>query len=320
MKQYLNLLQDILDNGIRQSNRTGIDTFTLPGAMLKFDLREGFPSVTTKKLMWSAVKGELIGFLEGTSSLARFKELGCNVWDANASAPAWQSNPICQGEDDLGRIYGKQWVGWNDTQIASDYESAEYLASQGFIQTVYEYEDGSEVYAMSRTINQIANALETIRNNPESRRIIVNAWNPADINNAALPPCHVLFQLLPHVESKVLHMTMYQRSCDMFLGIPFNIASYALLLELFCYWTGYTAGTLTMFLADAHIYVNHIEQVKEQLTREPKKLPKLWVESKAGPSIVQTLDIDTLVASLDPNKLHLLDYDYWPAIRAEMAV
>lgn len=292
MKQYQDLLQNILDNGIRQSNRTGIDTLTLPGAMLKFDLREGFPSVTTKKLMWNAVKGELIGFLEGTSSLARFKELGCNVWDANAAAPAWQNNPWCRGNDDLGRIYGTQYRNWNGVS--------------GLREVI--------------EVDQLAVALDTLRNNPESRRIIVNAWNAAELNQAALPPCHVLFQLLPHVESKVLHMTMYQRSCDMFLGIPFNIASYALLLELFCHWTGYTAGTLTMFLADAHIYVNHIEQVKEQLTREPKPLPKLWIESKAGPAIIQSLDIDTLVKSLDPKKLHLLDYDYWPAIKAEMAV
>lgn len=293
MKQYQELLKDILDNGIRQSNRTGIDTLTLPGAMLKFDLRDGFPAVTTKKLAWNAVKGELIGFLEGTSSLARFKELGCNVWDANAAAPAWQNNPACQGEDDLGRIYSKQWRFWNE---------------------------GGCQHGNADGTDQIGIALETVRNSPESRRILVNAWHADDLNKAALPPCHVLFQLLPHVESKVLHMTMYQRSCDMFLGIPFNIASYALLLELFCHWTGYTAGTLTMFLADAHIYVNHIDQVKEQLTREPKKLPKLWIESKAGPTIVQSLDIDTLVASLDPKKLHLLDYDYWPAIKGEMAV
>src|ERR1700741_1733689 len=289
MKQYHDLLQDILKNGVRQTNRTGIDTLTLPGAMLKFDLREGFPAVTTKKLAWNAVKGELIGFLEGTSSLARFKELGCNVWDANAAAPAWQNNPACQDEDDLGRIYGTQWRFWN--------QDARWMG-----------------------VDQIGVALDTIRNNPESRRIIVNAWNAAELNQAALPPCHVLFQLLLHVESKVLHMTMYQRSCDMFLGIPFNIASYALLLELFCHWTGYTAGTLTMFLADAHIYVNHIDQVKEQLTREPYPLPKLWIESKAGPPHIQKLDIATLIASLDPNKLHLQDYQYHPAIKAPMAV
>lgn len=293
MKQYQELLQNILDNGIRQSNRTGIDTLTLPGAMLKFDLRDGFPAVTTKKLAWNAVKGELIGFLEGTSSLSRFKELGCNVWDANAAAPAWQNNLACEGPDDLGRIYGKQWRFWNE---------------------------GGTTHGNADGTDQVGIALDTIRNNPESRRIIVNAWNAAELNKAALPPCHVLFQLLPHVDSKVLHMTMYQRSCDLFLGIPFNIASYALLLELFAWWTGYTAGTLTMFLADAHIYVNHIDQVKEQLTREPKPLPRLWIESMAGPAYIQKLPIDVLVASLDPKKLHLLDYEYHPAIKADMAV
>lgn len=292
MQQYHDLLQKILDTGVRQSNRTGIDTLTIPGEMLKFDLRDGFPAVTTKKLAWNAVKGELIGFLEGTSSLARFKELGCNVWDANAAAPAWQNNPVCKGEDDLGRIYGTQWRDWNADQGGN-------------------YEMG---------VDQIAVALDLLRNNPESRRIIVNAWNAAELDKAALPPCHVMFQLLPHVETKTLHMTMYQRSCDTFLGIPFNIASYALLLELFCHWSGYTAGTLTMFLADAHIYVNHIDQVKEQLSREHKPLPKLWIESKAGPQHIQGLPIDVLISSLDPKKLHLQDYDCHPAIKAPMAV
>lgn len=300
MKRYHDLLQKILDEGILQSNRTGTDTLTLHGEMLKFDLREGFPAVTTKKLAWNAVKGELIGFLEGTSSLARFKELGCNVWDANVHSDNWkkyqQDNQL--ESDYMGRIYGVQW--------------REFLGHEP-----YDYGRGTPM-----EVDQIKLALDTVRNNPESRRIIVNAWNPAEVREgmACLPPCHVLFQLLPHVESKVLHMTMYQRSCDMFLGIPFNIASYALLLELFSWWTGYTAGTLTMFLADTHIYVNHIDQVKEQLTREPKTLPKLWIESKAGPSHIQKLPIDVLVASLDTKKLHLLDYDHHPAIKASMAV
>jgi thymidylate synthase len=287
MRQYLNLLQDILDNGVRQSNRTGIDTLTLPGAMLKFDLRDGFPAVTTKKLAFNAVKGELIGFLRGSSSLKEFKELGCNVWDANAAAPAWQNNPACCGPDDLGRIYGVHWRDWNGSYIEGN-------------------------------VDQIDEALNTLRNNPHSRRIIVNAWNAAQLDQACLPPCHVLFQLLPHVDSKVLHMTMYQRSCDMFLGVPFNIASYALLLELFAAWAGYTAGTLTMFLADAHIYVNHIDQVKKQLARDPYPLPKLALE--CFPSFCETEPLESLLHFLTPERIWLEDYRSWPAIKAEMAV
>ncbi len=291
MKQYLHLMQEILDTGIRQSNRTGIDTLTIPGAMLKFDLRDGFPAVTTKKLAFKQVVGELIGFLRGTNLLSDFKRLGCDVWDANVAAPAWQNNLTCQGPDDLGRIYGVQWRSY-----------------------------GAGAYSHAG-IDQIATALDTLRNNPESRRILVNAWNPADLDEACLPPCHVLFQLLPHVKDNVLHMTMYQRSCDMFLGVPFNIASYALLLELFAAWSGYTAGTLTMFLADAHIYENHIDQVREQLGREPLPLPKLNINhfqyQKAGK---RPHTLDELLADLEPDSIQLVDYQSHAAIKAPMAV
>lgn len=301
MRQLLSLYQDILDNGQREPNRTGIGTLTLPGAMLKFDLRNGFPAVTTKKLAFGAVKGEAIGFLEGTRSLKRFKELGCNVWDANVAAPAWQNNPACQGPDDMGRIYGTQWRDWS-TQPAC------------------RIVDGNQIERVWQPLDQIAIALHTLRNNPESRRIIVNAWNPAELDQACLPPCHVLFQLLPRSDG-TLHMTMYQRSCDMFLGVPFNIASYALLLELFAAWSGRTAATLTMFLADAHIYVNHIDQVKEQLSREPMPLPRLLLRMDGTCAIDP---IDVLVSKLNNDAefptAELVDYQSHPAIKAEMAV
>jgi len=185
-QQYLNLLQEILATGTKQSNRTGIDTYTLPGAMLKFDLRQGFPALTTKKLAFNQVKGELIGFLRGCTSAADFRALGCTIWDANANANAsWLANLGREGTDDLGHIYGDMWRNWPVCDVVG-------FQSMGF--------------------DQIAQALHTVRNNPESRRIIVTAWNPEFIGQAALPPCHVLFQLLPHVDSKVLHMTMYQRS------------------------------------------------------------------------------------------------------------
>ena len=290
MKQYLDLLQDILDNGQREPNRTGVDTLTLPGAMLKFDLRVGFPAVTTKKLAFKAVVGELIGFLRGSTSLAEFKALGCSVWDANAAAPAWQNNPACRGPDDLGRIYGAQWRDFR-----------------------YESTSGNAI-----GIDQIAVALDTLRNHPESRRIIVNAWNPGEVAGAraALPPCHVLFQLLPRSDG-TLHMTMYQRSCDMFLGVPFNIASYALLLELFAAWSGRRAATLTMFLADAHIYVNHIDQVKEQLGRAPLQLPKLKLHLHPA---LDRMPLEYLLSTLAPSNVQLEDYQHYPAIKAEMAV
>jgi thymidylate synthase len=286
-QNYLNLLRDILDNGVKQSNRTGIDTYTLPGAMLKFDLRDGFPAVTTKKLAFDAVKGELIGFLRGATSAADFRALGCNIWDQNANENTkWLASPARRGHDDLGRIYSAQW---RDFGIAG---------------------------GVTR-VDQIARALDKVRYEPTDRRILVNAWNPAELDVAALPPCHVLFQLLPHVDTKVLHMTMYQRSCDMFLGVPFNIASYALLLELFAAWTGYTAGTLTMFLADAHIYENHIEQVQEQLAREVLPAPKLALDV---PYNSATVTLDALLLALRPEDIQLVDYQSHAAIKAPMAV
>lgn len=289
MKQYLDLLQNVLDNGIWQSNRTGIDTLTIPGAMLKFDLRDGFPAVTTKRLAFNQVKGELIGFLRGYTDAAQFRELGCTIWDQNANEnEAWLNNPNRQGHGDLGRIYGAQWR---------------------------DFDGGHPDFG---GVDQIANALHTLRTDPHSRRILVSAWNPNQLDEMALPPCHVLFQLLPHVDSKVLHMTMYQRSCDLFLGIPFNIASYALLLELFAAWSGYAAGTLTMFMADTHIYVNHIDQVKEQLTRDPLPLPELVID--ISPFEATTLDAETLINKIHPDDIFLDQYQSHPAISAPMAV
>lgn len=288
-QQYLSLLWEILTHGQREPNRTGIDTLTLPGAMLKGDLRDGFPAVTTKQLAWGPVVGELIAFLRGATNVKQFKELGCNIWDQNAYAPKWLESEFHNGwEGDMGRIYGAQWRDW--TGIA---------------------DDGSPA-----PVDQIAVALDQLRNNPESRRIIVNAWNAAELDQAALPPCHVLFQLLPRSDG-TLHMTMYQRSCDMFLGVPFNMASYALLLELFAAWSGRTAATLTMFLADAHIYVNHIEQVREQLNRSIMPTPQLVLSSHQFDT---KATLEDLLARLQPGAFTLEGYQPHPALRAPMAV
>jgi thymidylate synthase len=291
--RYLDLLDHILHNGERESNRTGIDTLTIPGAMLKFDLRKGFPAVTTKELNFKAVVGELIGFLRGCTSAADFRALGCNVWNQNANENKdWLVNPHRLGEDDLGRIYGAQWRCWAGLGITS----------------------------APVIVDQIERALHDLRYNPTSRRILVSAWNPAELDQAALPPCHVLFQLLPRSDG-TLHMTMYQRSVDSFLGLPFNIASYALLLELFAAWSGRTAATLTMFLADVHIYENHIDQVKKQLRRMPLPAPKLLLRMD-GTATVD--DLERLLAKLDNTSefptAELIGYQSHPALRAPMAV
>lgn len=307
-QQYLNLMCNILETGERVSNRTGIDTLMIPGAHLTADLSRGFPALTTKRLAWKAVKGELLAFLEAKSSAADFRKYDCNIWDANANQNSvWLSNPHRLGQDDLGKIYGVQWRSFDSYRIVTHNQTINI--------------DGTD---------QIEAALNTVLNNPESRRILVNAWNPNQLDQMALPPCHILFQLLPNPTTRVMHMCMYQRSCDMFLGIPFNIASYALLLSLFCRWTGYTPGKLNMFLADCHIYVNHIDAVKTQFERTPYPMPQLFLGDtvhtidnlpNVGPTISKiTKTVDRFLNLIDLDDIHLNNYVCHSAIKAPMAV
>lgn len=280
MKQYLDTMRQILDQGVWQNNRTGIRTKMIPGAMMQFNLAEGFPAVTTKKLAFGAVKGELLGFLRGYTSAADFRKLGCNVWNQNANEnEAWLKNPARKGEDDLGYIYSRLWTDMPHTLV-------------------------------TETWNQIDNLVKGIQNDPTSRRLIVSAWHPEVFDRAALPPCHVLFQVIIEQESKKMHMTMYQRSCDFFLGVPFNIASYSLLLELLARITGYKPGTFTWFGADVHLYENHLDQVNEQLGREPMPLPSLGLAKKPFVTL----------ANIEPEDIELFNYKFHPPIKASMAV
>ena len=316
MKQYHDLLKKILAEGVLQENRTGVSAYSIVGEILSFDMNDGFPAITTKKLAFNQVKGELIGFIRGYTNAAEFRDLGCTIWDQNANEnEAWLKNPSRVGEDDLGVIYGSQWRQWEDLKIVYSYEAAEDLSSQGYRQVMYECDDGTESYTMLRCIDQLANALHDVVHNPTSRRIKVEAWNPAQISNMALPPCHTGFQLYVNTQDTELSMTMNQRSCDMFLGIPFNIASYALLLHIIAQATGYTPRHLKMFLTDCHIYSNHVEQVKEQLTRDEYTLPIVTIR--------QNKFADTpldYIESLDTNDIWLHNYQSHPAIKAPMAV
>lgn len=284
MRQYLDLLERVRYSGTRQKNRTGIDTFRIEGAMLQFDLSNGaFPALTTKKLAFKQVVGELLGFIEGASSAARFRELGCTIWDQNANEnQQWLNNPSRKGTDDLGRIYGVQWRDWVGNNAV--------------------------------WVDQFAQAIWKIQNTPEDRRIIVSAWNPSELNKMALPPCHVMHQYICNPETKELSLCMYQRSCDMFLGVPFNIASYALLLEIVAEATGYVAKELIMFLADVHIYENHLEQVNEQLDRVPFSPPKLIMPLRGSMEAMEYIKL------LTPEDFNLVGYEHHPPIKAPMAV
>ena len=268
MKQYLDLLQKIKDEGIWTENRTGIRTKSMNGEIMKFDHADGFPILTTKKMAFQSIVGELLAFLSGSTDVRTFRDLGCNVWNANLDAPEWVAKR--KDEFDLGCIYGKQWRDFSG-------------------------------------VDQIKNLIDQIKNNPTSRRLIVSAWNPEELDDMCLPPCHVLFQVIIR-ENKFLDLLMFQRSADFFLGVPYNITSYALLQCILAKLTGYTPGIFTHFLGDLHIYENHMEQVETQLSRPPRALPFL---------IINPFDN---IENLTLEDFNLFCYDPWPAIKAPMAV
>ena len=235
MQQYHALLQDILQNGHDRGDRTGVGTRGVFGRQMRFDLEEGFPLLTTKRLHVRSIIIELLWFLRGDTNIAWLKENGVSIWDDWADA-----------NGDLGPVYGKQWRSW--------------AAPDG------------------RAIDQVRWVLDEIRTNPNSRRLIVSAWNPAEVNDMALPPCHCLFQF--NVINGRLNCQLYQRSADVFLGVPFNIASYALLTHMMARATGLRAGEFVHTFGDTHLYLNHLEQAELQLTREPRPLPTLWMNPR----------------------------------------
>ncbi|MDX1607896.1 MAG: thymidylate synthase [Candidatus Spechtbacterales bacterium] len=292
-KQYLDLLDIIMKDGDDRPVRNG-HTRAIFGAWMRFDMSKGFPALTTKKLAFNAVKGELIGFIRGVDNAADFRELGVRIWDANANEnEQWLNNPNRRGQDDLGRIYGVQWRNWRSVKLVPRKILGIRLPS---------------FRVEIKTIDQLKEVIEGIKNSPFSRRHIVSAWNPGELDQMALPPCHMEFQFFVRSTGH-LDLMMKQRSCDMFLGVPFNIASYSLLLHMVAQVTGYEPGEFIHYLGDAHIYHNHFEQVREQLERQPMELPKLWL----NPDIT---DID----DFKPEDIKLVDYEHHPAIRAEMNV
>lgn len=324
MKNYHDLLANIMANGKDQFNvRTGKICKALVGAQLQYDLAEGFPAITTKKLAFNTMKGELLGFFRGYTNAADFRELGCNIWDANANqTPAWLANPYRKGEDDLGRIYGAQWTGWRDLRLVDDPKELEYLKNQGF--ELVDVDDHSNIHYLAyRKINQIENALTKLLTDPSDRRIIISGWNPSELDQAALPPCHMDYRFVafdgPTKESKkVLHVVMTQRSCDLFLGIPFNIASTSLFLAIMARLANMDAGTVTIQMTNVHIYEDHYEQVQEQLTRNHYEAPQLVL----GEAIkhVNVDQVSGAFTKIEPSDIYLTGYESHSAIKAPMAV
>lgn len=264
MQQYLNLLNRILTEGTQKGDRTGTGTLSIFGHQMRFDLRDGFPLLTTKKLHLKSIIYELLWFLRGDTNVRYLQEHGVRIW-----------NEWADENGELGPVYGHQWRSWPD------------------------YKGG--------TIDQIKNVVDMIKHNPDSRRMLVTAWNPAEVEDMALPPCHCLFQF--YVADGRLSLQLYQRSADSFLGVPFNIASYALLLQMIAQVTGLEAGEFIHTTGDTHLYLNHLEQAKLQLTREPRPLPKM----KINPDVKDIFDFKY-------EDFELIDYDPLPHIPGVVAV
>ena len=319
MQQYHDLLERAFLTGTIQHNqRTGIDCHVLPGVQLQFDLRDGFPAVSTKKLHFRSVVAELLGFLQGCDSAAQFRALGTRIWDANANdTPAWVNNPNRRGPDDLGRIYSKQWTDWRDYRGVGSLSEAETLERHGYSMVMHDSRQPS--WLMLRGINQVERALDLIMTNPSDRRILISGWRPDEFDQMALPPCHNTYAFIPFEDLRELHMVMTVRSWDLFLGAPFNIASGALFLAIMARLSGYQAATMTIQAANAHLYANHRQQTAEQLERDHLPLPSLAIADHIGP--LESADlVPGVFSTLNPEHFALLDYQHHPAIKAPMAV
>jgi thymidylate synthase len=296
MKTYLEALQDVLKNGHVRKDRTGTGTISIFGMQQRYNLRKSFPAVTTKKLAWRACVSELLWFIEGSGDERRLSEIlhgtrdtdKKTIWTANAEADYWQ--PKAKFDGDLGRVYGVQWRDWR-TPVS--------LVKKNF--------KGIEYTQAKNSVDQLANLIQGIKQDPTSRRHILSAWNPGELDQMALPPCHAFAQF--YVADGELSCQMYQRSCDMFLGVPFNIASYSLFTCMLAQVCGLKPGDLVHTLGDAHIYSDHVDQVKTQLGREPLLAPTLWL----NPDVTDINDFTM-------DDIRLDEYTSYPAITAKMAV
>ncbi|CAK9891851.1 MULTISPECIES: thymidylate synthase [Pseudomonas] len=323
MKQYLDLVRDVIENGTLQGNRTGIRTISLPGAMLRFDLQKGFPAITTRKLAFKSAIGEMVGFLRGVKNAGEFRELGCKVWDQNANENAqWLANPFRQGHDDLGEIYGVQWRQWPAYKRIplSNPAAIELAKSQGFQQIAQAEEDGEAFVVLYKAIDQIRQCIDTIHNDPGSRRILFHGWNCAQLDEMALPPCHLLYQFHPNVETKEISLTLYIRSNDLGLGTPFNLTEGAALLSLMGRLTGYTPRWFTYFIGDAHVYENHLDMLNEQLKREPLAAPKLVINDRVPEFAKTGVYEPQWLEKIEPSDFSLEGYEHHAPMTAPMAV
>ncbi|MDU8350561.1 thymidylate synthase [Pseudomonas syringae pv. actinidiae] len=323
MKQYLDLVKHVIENGTRQPNRTGVDTISLPGAMMRFDLQEGFPAITTRKLAFKSSVGEMIGFLRGYDSAADFRALGCRVWDQNANENAqWLANPYRDGQDHLGNVYGVQWRGWPAFKKinATNADQIQFALEKGYRQISSGIEDGESFLILHREIDQVKECLDLIMNDPGSRRILFHGWNCAELDSMALVPCHFTYNMHVNQVTKELSMTMYIRSNDLGLGAAFNASEGAVLLSLIARLTGYTPRWLTYFIGDAHVYVNHLDMLNEQMTRQPLAAPRLVISDRVPDFSKTGLYQPEWLALVEPSDFSLEEYEHHAPLTAPMAV
>lgn len=291
MKEYLRALKEVLETGEQRPDRTGVGTISKFGVQMRFDLSKGFPAITTKKLAWKAVVSELLWFIEGSGDEFRLREIlhgeryteKKTIWSDNAQAEYWTKKKLQRHAGDLGRVYGVQWRRWRAPVVRIN-------------------------KVVLQNCDQLLNLIDGIKEDPYGRRHIITAWNPGELEHMALPPCHMMSQFYVSTDGK-LSCQMYQRSADMFLGVPFNIASYALFTHMIAQVCGLKVGELILVLGDAHIYENHVEQVKEQLSRKPFPLASLVLD----PSVTQITDFTM-------DSIQLINYESQEAIKAPMAV
>ena len=297
----------------------------MPGAMLRMDLAEGFPAVTTKRLAFRSAIGELVGFLRAADDAARFRELGCRVWDQNANeTPSWLANPYRRGDDDLGPIYGVQWRRWPAyKQLDIDSPAAADALARGYEPVARVLPGGAggrPQLVLRKHIDQLRQCLDTIHSNPGDRRILFHGWNCAELDAMALPPCHLLYQFLPQVQRREISMCLYVRSNDLGLGTPFNLAEGAALLHLVGRLTGYRPRWFSYFVGDAHIYETHVGMLQEQLRREPYPLPRLELAARVPDFAATGRYEPEWLEQVRPDDFALVDYRHHPPLTAPMAV
>lgn len=300
MRQYYDLVKQILAEGVEQENRTGINSIMIPGAAMFFHMKDGYPLVGGRRVPFKSMAAELCGFYRGATSAKTFRDLGCKVWDKNANDPGlndsndWLRNPNRLGEDDLGPVYGAQWRSWPGykalevplltapADVKQRFRDASAkLRNEGWeFKGVVIPEHGPQEAVYYKAIDQLAECIRTIINNPSSRRILFHGWNPAVLGEIALPACHLLYQFIPVPKTNELHLSVYIRSNDIGLGAPYNISQAALQLHLIAHLTGYKPGQLSYFVADGHIYVNQVKWLEEQLQNEILPMPYLSIDSR----------------------------------------